>query len=208
MPGIFAAGECSCISVHGANRLGANSLTEVLVFGKTAGAGAAAYVKGAAYTDSKEALADGVKRWEEQFAVATGRSSGPSVASIRDRMALTMWNNAGIFRNEQGLNQALRDIQGLQEEYKSAFVGDSSRVYNTAYMNYLEIGNLLQVAQAIVLGALARKESRGSHSRTDFAKRDDKNYLQHTLISRAGDGFKTEYRPVVVTKYKPVERTY
>ena len=208
VPGIFAAGECSCISVHGANRLGANSLTEVLVFGKTAGAGAAAYVKGAAYADSKEDLAAGVKRWEEQFAAATGRGSGPSVASIRDRMALTMWNNAGIFRNEQGLNQALRDIQGLQEEYKTAFVGDSSRVYNTAYMNYLEIGNLLQVAQAIVLGALARKESRGSHSRTDFAKRDDKNFLQHTLISRAGDGFKTEYRPVVVTKYKPVERTY
>lgn len=208
LPGIFAAGECSCISIHGANRLGANSLAEVLVFGKTAGAAAAEYAKGAGYEGSQETMQAAVDRWNSRFSEATGRSSGPTVASIRDRMALTMWNNVGIFRRETGLNQAMRDIDGLQEEYKSCIVGDSSRTFNTAFMNYIELGNLLLLSKAIILGAMARKESRGSHSRPDFPKRDDQNFLQHTLISREGDNFKTEYRPVAITHYKPVERTY
>lgn len=208
IPGLFAAGECSCISVHGANRLGANSLTEVLVFGKTAGAGAAEYAKGAGYEGSKEKLQAAVERWNKKFAEATSLSSGTSIASIRDKMALTMWNNAGIFRTETGLNQAMRDIDGLQEEYKHCVVGDSSRTFNTAFLNYIELGNLLTVSKAIITGAIARKESRGSHSRPDYPKRDDQNFLQHTIISKEGDTFKTEYRPVAITKYKPVERKY
>ncbi|XFO68675.1 8-methylmenaquinol:fumarate reductase flavoprotein subunit [Sporomusa silvacetica DSM 10669] len=208
IPGLFAAGECSCISVHGANRLGANSLTEVLVFGKTAGAGAADYAKGAGYEGNKEKLQAAVERWNKKFTETTGRSSGPSVAVIRDKMALTMWNNAGIFRNESALNQGLRDIDGLQEEYNKCFIGDTSRTCNTAFMNYIELGNLLVVSKAIIMGAIARKESRGSHSRTDFPKRDDQKFLQHTLISKEGDTFKTEYRPVAITKFKPVERKY
>lgn len=208
IPGLYATGECSCISVHGANRLGANSLAEVLVFGKTAGAGAAEYARGAGYAGNKDKMQAAVERWNRTFAEVTGRGSGPSMASIRDRMALTMWNNAGIFRNDSGLHQALRDIDGLQEEYARCFVGDSSRTFNTAFMNYIELGNLLVVSKAITMGAIARRESRGSHSRTDFPRRDDQNFLQHTLISKEGDTVKTEYRPVVVTKYKPVERTY
>jgi succinate dehydrogenase / fumarate reductase flavoprotein subunit len=208
IPGLYATGECSCISVHGANRLGANSLAEVLVFGKTAGAGAAEYARGAGYAGNKDKMQAAVERWNRTFAEVTGRGSGPSMASIRDRMALTMWNNAGIFRNDSGLHQALRDIDGLQEEYARCFVGDSSRTFNTAFMNYIELGNLLVVSKAITMGAIARRESRGSHSRTDFPRRDDRNFLQHTLISKEGDTVKTEYRPVVVTKYKPVERTY
>lgn len=208
IPGLFAAGECSCISVHGANRLGANSLTEVLVFGKAAGASAAEYAKGAGYEGNKEKLQAAVERWNNKFTEILSRSSGPTVASVRDKMALTMWNNAGIFRTEAGLKQALLDIDGLQEEYSKCMVGDSSRTCNTAFMNYIEIGNLLMLSKAIILGAMARKESRGSHSRPDFPKRDDQNFLKHTLISKVGDDFKTEYRPVVVTKYKPVERKY
>ena len=208
VPGVFAAGECSCISIHGANRLGANSLSEVLVFGKTAGAGAALYAKNNACEDAKEALQAAVSRWEQKFNETTGRSQGVSMASIRDKMALTMWNNAGIFRTENGLNQALKDITGLREEYKSAYVGDSSRICNTAFMNYVELGNLLEISQAVILGAMARKESRGSHSRPDYPERNDKDFLQHTLISKEGGIFKTAYRPVVITQYKPVERKY
>ncbi|SDE21664.1 8-methylmenaquinol:fumarate reductase flavoprotein subunit [Sporomusa acidovorans DSM 3132] len=208
VPGVFAAGECSCVSIHGANRLGANSLSEVLVFGKTAGAGAAQYAKDTGYEGSKETLQAAVDRWNKKFDEATGRSSGSSVAAIRDKMAITMWNNAGIFRTEAGLQQALRDLDGLQEEYKNCFVGDTSRTCNTAFMNYVEIGNLLEISKGIVMGAIARKESRGSHSRPDFPKRDDQKFLQHTLISKEGGTFKTDYRPVVITNYKPVERKY
>lgn len=208
IPGIYAAGECSCISVHGANRLGANSLSEVLVFGKTAGAGAATYAKSANYEGSKEKLAAAVDKWNKKFEEVTTRTSGPSLADIRNKMALTMWNNAGIFRQESGLNQGLKDIDSLLEQYKNCFVGDTSRICNTAFMNYIEIGNLLLISKAIILGAIARKESRGSHSRPDFPQRDDKNYLQHTLISKEGSTFKTDYRPVVITKFKPVERKY
>ncbi len=208
VPGVFAAGECSCISVHGANRLGANSLSEVLVFGKTAGAGAAQYAKNAGYEGSKEKLQAAVDRWNKKFDEVAGKNSGVSVASVRDKMAMTMWNNAGIFRTESGLQQALRDIDGLQEEYKNCFVGDASRTCNTAFMNYIEIGNLLELSKAIVMGGIARKESRGSHSRPDFPKRDDQKFLQHTLISKEGNTFKTDYRPVVISKYKPVERKY
>lgn len=208
IPGVFATGECSCISVHGANRLGGNSLGEILVFGKNAGAGAAEYAKGISYEGNKDALQATVERWNKKFSEATGRNSGPSVASIRDKMALTMWNNVGVFRSESGLSQALRDINGLQDEYKICAVGDSSRSFNTAFMNYVELGNLLVLSKVIIAGAMARKESRGSHSRTDFPKRDDRNFLQHTLITKDGDNVKTEYRPVVVTKYKPEERKY
>jgi succinate dehydrogenase / fumarate reductase flavoprotein subunit len=208
VPGVFAAGECSCISVHGANRLGANSLSEVLTFGKAAGAGAAQYAKEAGYAGSKEKLQAAASAWSKKFEEATSRTSGSSVASIRDRMAMTMWNNAGIFRQEDKLQQALKDIEGLKEEHKSALVGDTSHTCNTAFMNYIELGNLLEISTGIILGAIARKESRGSHSRPDYPKRDDKNFLKHTLISKVGNTYKSEYRPVVITKFKPVERKY
>lgn len=208
MPGVFAAGECSCISVHGANRLGGNSLVEILVFGKNAGASAAEYAKNSAYEGNKDALQSTVEAWNKKFNEATKRSGGPSIAAIRDKMALTMWNNVGVFRSESGLAQAFADIDALQAEYQKCVVGDSSRTFNTSFMNYIELGNLLVLSKIIIAGARARKESRGSHSRVDFPKRDDVNFLQHTLISKDGALLKTEYRPVVVTKYKPQERKY
>ncbi|WP_378954361.1 FAD-dependent oxidoreductase [Pelosinus sp. sgz500959] len=208
MPGVFAAGECSCISVHGANRLGGNSLVEILVFGKNAGASAAEYAKANSYEENKELLKSAVDRWNKKFAEVTTRTGGSTIATIRDKMALTMWNNVGVFRNETGLTQALNDINVLQEEYKKCNVGDTSRTFNTAFMNYVELGNLLVLSKIIIAGAKSRKESRGSHSRTDFPKRDDGNFLQHTLVFKDGEQLKTEYRPVVVTKYKPEERKY
>lgn len=206
--GVYAAGECSCVSVHGANRLGANSLSEVLLFGKTAGIGAGAYAKQAGYVGDKDMLNTVREKWNKTFEDVTARKTGAKVAEMRDKMAATMWYKAGIYREEAQLNEGLKEINALLEEYKTCYVGDTSRTYNTAFMNYIELGNLLLVSKAIVMGAIARKESRGGHSRRDFPKRDDKNFLKHTIISKVGDSFKTEYTDVVITKYKPAERKY
>ncbi|MBP2631096.1 MAG: frdA [Firmicutes bacterium] len=208
MPGVFAAGECSCISVHGANRLGANSLSEVLLFGKTAGIGAPAYAKKTGYVGDKVALDAALTKWNKTFEEVTTRTSGPKVVELRDKMASSMWFKAGVYREENQLQEGLKEIDELIKEYKNCYVGDASRSYNTAFMNYIELGNLLLVSKAIILGAIARKESRGGHSRKDFPKRDDENFLKHTIISKVGDEFKTEYRDVVVTKFKPAERKY
>jgi succinate dehydrogenase / fumarate reductase flavoprotein subunit len=123
-------------------------------------------------------------------------------------MAETMWYKAGVYRDEQHLKEASKEIDVLMELYKNCYVGDPSHTYNTAFMNYIEIGNLLQISKAIVLGATARKESRGGHSRKDFPLRDDKNFMKHTLVFKEGNTYKTEYKDVVVTKYQPKERKY
>lgn len=208
VPGVFAAGECSCVSVHGANRLGANSLSEVLLFGKTAGNGASEHAKKTGYIGDKETLDAALTRWNKTFEEVTARTSGAKVVELRDKMASTMWFKAGVYREENQLQEGLKELDLLIKEYQNCYVGDASRSYNTAFMNYVELGNLLLVSKAIVLGAIARKESRGGHSRKDFPKRDDKNFLKHTIISKVGDTFKTEYRDVVITKFKPAERKY
>ncbi|WP_110953396.1 FAD-binding protein [Anaerosinus massiliensis] len=208
VPGVFAAGECSCVSVHGANRLGANSLSEVLLFGKTAGNGASEHAKKTGYIGDKETLDAALTKWNKTFEEVTARTSGAKVVELRDKMASTMWFKAGVYREENQLQEGLKEIDLLIKEYQNCYVGDASRSYNTAFMNYVELGNLLLVSKAIVMGAIARKESRGGHSRKDFPKRDDKNFLKHTIISKVGDTFKTEYRDVVITKFKPAERKY
>jgi len=206
VPGVFTAGECSCVSVHGANRLGANSLSEVLVFGKVAGEGAAAYAKGHDYQGSQEDLKAGCKKWSDEFEQVTTRPhlGNRTVPEIRDDMVNTMWYKCGVFRTEEQLQEAAQELAKLTEEYKNVYVGDASHVYNTAFEQYFELGNLLQVSHAIVQGAIARKESRGGHFRRDFPKRDDKNFLKHTLIFKEPDGkYRAEYKDVVITKFPP-----
>lgn len=114
-----------------------------------------------------------------------------------------MWNNMGIYRNGEDMEVALKDIDVLLEEYKDAYIGDASAAYNQAFINYLEIGNLLKLAKTIAIGAIARKESRGSHSRADYDKRDDKAYLKHTIIHKEGDDYQLSYSPVSITTYQP-----
>ncbi len=210
VPGVFVAGECSCVSVHGANRLGANSLSEVLVFGHTAGDGAAAYAKEHAYEGNQNKLANDCAKWKDKFQEVTSRdrSAGMTVPEIRDAMVNTMWYKAGVFREESQLQQAAAELSALEKEYEHCYVGDSSHVYNTAFEQYVELGNLLQVAHSIVQGAIARKESRGGHSRRDYPQRDDKNFLKHTLIFKKDGKYLTEYKDVVITKYQPQERKY
>lgn len=206
LPGVFAAGECACLSVHGANRLAGNSLAEVIVFGKIAGLGAAAFAQ--RHEHSGEApLEAAAARWRDVFHKATIRTHGPSVSSIRDRLAETMWYNVGIFRSGTALEAAGQMVDTLLEEYAHCMIGDSNPIYNSAFVQYIELGNMLTVAKAIVLGALNRKESRSCHSREDYPERDDVNFLQHSIISKTGSEYKIAYRPVVITKHAPAERS-
>ena len=209
VPGLFAAGEASCVSIHGANRLGGNSLADAVVFGKVAGEGAIAYVENNSAKNAEKALNDAANAWEVKFKEVTSRTEGRPIAEIRDEMALAMWNKVGIFREASKMEEALATLNKLIEEYKTCYVGDSNRTFNMAFVNYVEVGSLLTVAKAVVLGALRRKESRGSHLREDFTKRDDANFLNHTLISLGEDGeYQVGQSDVVITRFEPKERTY
>lgn len=209
VPGLFAAGEAACVSVHGANRLGGNSLADAVVFGKVAGEGAVDYVKNNAAKDATKALNDAANSWEQKFREVTGRTTGRPISEIRDEMALSMWNNVGIFREEKKMELELETLNRLIEEYKTCYVGDTNRTFNMAFVNYIEVGSLLTVAKAVTLGALRRKESRGSHLREDFTKRDDANFLNHTVIKLKEDGeYEVGQSEVVITRFEPKERTY
>ncbi|SDF73764.1 FAD-binding protein [Sporolituus thermophilus] len=205
--GVFAAGECSCISIHGANRLGGNSLADIVVFGKFAGKGAQACALERSFYN-EGAVLEAAKAWEAKREKVLARTGGPTVASIRDRLAETMWYKVGVFRKGAEMEEALNTVDGLLAEYQSCRVGDPSLVYNTAFVNYIELGSMLTVAKAVVLGALNRTESRGCHLREDYPHRDDANFLKHTLVTKEGDAYKLSYRDVVVTKYQPAERKY
>ncbi len=209
LPGLFASGECSCVSIHGANRLGGNSLADGVVYGKISGAGAADYAETHNQVNCDAELAEKAKAWEAKFVDVTSRTEGRPVVEIRDALANAMWNNCGIFRDEERMTSALNEVNQLVEDYKTCYVGDAERNYNMAFVNYCEIGSLLTVAKAIVSGALWRKESRGAHTRDDFDKRDDENYLVHSLQKLGQDGeYVMSTRPVVITKYQPEERKY
>ena len=205
--GLFAAGEAACMSIHGANRLGGNSLADVMVFGKVAGAGAKAAAKKRSI-GGEELLEKLTADWEKRFQAVTARQKGVTTAQLRDKLAETMWYQVGVFRNEKDLKEAAQKIDALRKAYEVCQVGDDSRVFNTAFVNYVEIGNLLTIARAVVAGALERRESRGCHLRDDYPNRDDQEFLKHTLITKDGDDYKLSYRPVAVTKYPPAERKY
>ena len=209
LPGLFASGEASCISIHGANRLGGNSLADGVVFGKVSGAGAADYAETHEQPNVDAELAAAAKAWEARFTEVTSREGGRPVVEIRDALADAMWNKVGIFRNEEGITEALKEIEQLIEDYKTCYVGDPERTYNMAFVNYCEIGSMLTVAKAIAMGALHRRESRGAHIREDHPKRNDERYLKHSLIKLGVDGqYELTERDVVFTKYEPQERKY
>lgn len=204
--GIFAAGECSCVSIHGANRIGSNSTAEALVFGRTAGLGAAAYAKKAADA-GRDALDKAAAAWESRFTEVTGRTSadGAYYADIRKALAQTVWQNAGPVRSAKSLEKVQQDLAALDAAYASCWIGDDSRVYNTAFAQYIELGSMLTVAHGVVAGAMARQESRGSHFRQDFPKRDDAHFLKHTLVSCHDGAYEVAAQDVTITKYKPQE---
>lgn len=209
LPGLFAAGECACVSLNGANRLGSNSLVELLVFGKRAALSAIEHIQKApaANTAALEACAD---QTQQRIRALFSRTDGTeSVAGLRKEMMTTMEEHAGIYRTEAGLQAAVAKIQELRERYRRVTLTDKTNVYNTDLFQTLELGSMLDCAEAVTVGGLARKESRGAHQRLDFPERDDRNFLRHTMVYQQGlDAPRVDYLDVVITKSQPGVRDY
>jgi succinate dehydrogenase / fumarate reductase flavoprotein subunit len=206
LPGLYAAGECACVTVHGANRLGGNSLLETIVFGRRAGAAAAEYAGSVPPVNVSETL---VSRDEDRIkTIFECPYSGETVAHIRTEMGQTMNQHAGMFRTEEGLETALAKLTELKERYKRVAVQDKSRMFNTSLLLHLELGNMLDMAEAIAVTSLHRKESRGAHSRRDFPQRDDENWLKHILVRYTPEGPSLDYFPVTITRWQPEKRAY
>ncbi|GAB3600816.1 succinate dehydrogenase flavoprotein subunit [Kineococcus gypseus] len=211
VPGLYAAGEVACVSVHGSNRLGTNSLLDINVFGRRAGIAAAEYASKAQWVALPEAPEAAVVA---QLTELRDRPAGTErIAAIRAELQESMDLNAQVFRTEATLKQALTDIERLRERYARAAVQDKGRRYNLDLLEALELGFLLDLAEVMCLGALERKESRGGHFREDYPNRDDVNFMRHTMVYReAGADGKTtmrlDFKPVVQTRYQPMERKY
>ena len=207
IPGLYAAGEVACVSVHGANRLGTNSLLDINVFGRRAGIYAAEFAAGTDYIDIVEERPEGrVVDMIEQMRDAGGSER---VAAIRQELQATMDINAQVYRTEGSLKQALADIESLKGRYANVSVQDKGKRFNTDLLEAIELGFLLDLAEVLVVSALARNESRGGHFREDYPTRDDVNFMRHTMAYRQEDGsVRLDYKPVVETRYKPMERKY
>ena len=209
LPGLFAAGECACVSLNGANRLGSNSLIELLVFGRRAALSAIEHVRGvpAANTAALNARAEETQaRIRELFSRTDGTES---MSGLRREMMDTMEKNVGIYRTEEGLQEGVNKIHELRERYRHVILNDKTSVFNTDLFQVLELGSMLDCAEAVTVGALARKESRGSHQRLDHVERDDKNYLCHTMVYHGGrEAPRVGYLDVVITKSPPGVRDY
>lgn len=209
VPGLYAAGECACVSVHGANRLGTNSLLDINVFGRRAGISAANYAMSHDFVDLPEAPAGMVVNWVSDILSEHGNER---VADIRGELQQSMDNNAAVFRTEETLKQALTDIHTLKERYSRITVHDKGKRYNSDLLEAIELGFLLELAEVTVVGALNRKESRGGHAREDYPNRDDTNYMRHTMAYKDGldllSDIRLDYKPVVQTRYEPMERKY
>ncbi len=209
LPGLFAAGECACVSLNGANRLGSNSLTELLVFGKAAAMSAIEHIKtvGPANKAALKAQAEASQaRIRELFSRADGTES---MSGLRKEMMDTMEKNCGLYRTEEGLQEAVNKIVELRQRYNKVILHDRSNVFNTDLFQVLELGSMLDCASALTVGALARKESRGAHQRLDYVERDDQNFLRHSMAYYQGqDTARIEYLDVVITKSPPGVRDY
>ncbi|MGV1078862.1 MAG: succinate dehydrogenase flavoprotein subunit [Candidatus Nanopelagicales bacterium] len=207
VPGLYAAGECACVSVHGSNRLGTNSLLDINVFGRRAGIAAAEY---SATVDAPPLPEDPAARVIELIENLRDSDGSERTSEIRRAMQETMDMNAQVYRNDETLTQALSDIKELQSRYRNLSIQDMGRRYNTDLLEAIELGFLLDLAETLVVGALARKESRGGHAREDYQTRDDENFMVHTMAYREPDSeeVRLDYKPVIVTRYQPMERKY
>ncbi|MET8854764.1 succinate dehydrogenase flavoprotein subunit [Streptomyces sp. NPDC004579] len=210
VPGLYAAGEVACVSVHGANRLGTNSLLDINVFGRRAGIAAAEYSAKAGFVELPENPAEQVVTQVERLRDSTGTER---VAAIRLELQECMDANVMVFRTEQTIKTAVEKIAELRERYKNVSVQDKGKRFNTDLLEAIELGNLLDLAEVMAVSALARKESRGGHYREDYPNRDDVNFMRHTMAYReVGDdgteSIRLDYKPVVQTRYQPMERKY
>jgi succinate dehydrogenase / fumarate reductase flavoprotein subunit len=205
LPGLHAAGEVACVSVHGANRLGTNSLVDLLVFGRRAGRSMAEYCRSAA---APEVAADAHEPVRAELEALRTRGVGENPNHIRAELAAAMMDDCGVFRTGDGLRRLVPLVRELKERYKRARVQDAGSIFNTDLLEAHELGYLLDCAEATVASALAREESRGAHFREDHPERDDAGWLKHSLAYRAEGGPRLAYKPVTITRFEPKPRTY
>ena len=206
VPGLYAAGEVACVSVHGGNRLGANSLLDTLIFGKRSGRHAAQHAKGMSMTaPSRASLDDEAKMIAD---VVNRDRTGRRVSEIKRDLGATMDKYVAVFRDEEGLNTALQKVRELKEEAKTVSIDDKGTVFNQDLLGAIELGFMLDNAETIVLGALERKESRGAQFRTDYPERNDEEWIKHINITLEGNEPKISYSDVTMTQWEPQERTY
>ena len=207
LPGLYAAGECACVSVHGANRLGTNSLVDLVVFGRRGGLAIAEYCRGADFAPLPADPAAEVAAELERIRFAEG---GSRVAALREAMQQMMMTCVGVFRDAACITQAIETVRDLKQRFQNDLhIDDRGKVFNQEMLDAWELGAMLDLAEATAVSALCREESRGAHSREDFPKRDDVNWLKHTLVCRQPDGsVEIGFKPVVITKYQPKERVY
>ena len=211
LPGLYAAGEVACVSVHGGNRLGTNSLTDLVVFGKLSGAHMAEYCRTAELLPLPD---DAANEAMAEFGRILQGEGGIKVHEVRKKMQESMTTNVSVFRTEETIEQALADLEELQADYQKIQIGDKGKMFNSDLLEAWELGCLLELAEVTALSALARKESRGAHARDDFPDRDDEQWLQHTLCHQDSDGYRLDYKDVVMKdekldiEYIPKPRVY
>ena len=206
VPGLYAAGEAACVSVHGGNRLGANSLLDTLVFGRRSGEHAAEASRSMSHKPIGDPAAEAEKA--ELQAMLDRDGGGESFGRIRLDMGVTMNEKLAVFRDREGIREAMARLAELRDRYSRVVVMDKGKTFNTNLVFTLELGFMLDCAETIALGALEREESRGAHYRTDIQERDDENWLRHILLSKGQEGPAVEYVPVVITQWQPQARTY
>jgi succinate dehydrogenase / fumarate reductase flavoprotein subunit len=207
--GLYAAGECACVSVHGANRLGTNSLLDINVFGRRAGIAAAEHAL--ATEEAAPLPADGdsaIAGLVERLRATTSGAGTENVAALRKELQETMDRNVQVFRTEESLIEARGIVADVKARYANVAIHDRGQKWNTDLLEAIELGFLIDLAAVTIEGALARKESRGGHYREDFPERNDEEYLKHTMAYATGEGIRLDYKPVTITKYKPMERKY
>ena len=205
LPGLYAAGEVACVSVHGANRLGTNSLVDILVFGRRSGRHAAKFIKENDWVPLPAKPDEPSRAMVSQVLNSTGKERA---ADIRDVLQDEMMDKASVFRDAPGLTTLRDRLRELRDRYRRVKSEDAGMRYNTELLEVIELGCLLDLAEVLVESALARQESRGGHYREDFPKRDDVNWLKHTLAYQSPKGVELKFKPVVITKFQPMERKY
>jgi succinate dehydrogenase flavoprotein subunit len=203
--GFYAAGECACVSVHGANRLGTNSLLDIIVFGRRAGKAMTEFIRDNDFAPLPKDADKAVREKIERISKSDGKES---MAELRQKLQDEMMDKCSVFRDEKGLTAVRETVRELKARYQNIRIDDHTRTFNTDLLDAIELGYLLDNAEIMVEGALARKESRGAHFREGHAKRDDVNWLKHTFAYKTEKGVKLEYKPVTITKFQPKERKY
>ena len=206
LPGLYAAGEVACVSVHGGNRLGANSLLDTLVFGRRSGEHAAELAKSKSHDSVDDSAAEGQKASIQRL--LDNEKNGDMFGQIRQDMGGAMNEHLAVYRNQSGMESALDTVRQLRERYRSVYVQDKGRTWNTNLVFTLELGFMLDCAEAVTLAAIERKESRGAHTREDFPDRDDENWLKHILVEQTEDGPALSELPVAITQWEPQVRSY